>query len=384
MSLKILFVTSNEPNQGDIYFKGLKTILGDRIIEYPYKPLLHLSYEGERLVGRSLDGNIVIEENNFGELINRKDQWRVPKYFGYINSEKYPYGANELPDLSEFDVVVVNFLRSNKYVVKKILSNSDLKKPLFFLDGEDDPFVRAIILFKVVKKYFKREFLSSPFVDKYYFLRWSRFYLSSHIKSSFDVDSLLFPSIIRVPKLEQLSLTVGSLNPFKIPKNKIYDISFIAFPSNPLRVKLYSFLKSYAKKNKLKALLLLMDKHSSLIGGNLRVVPHEKYAKIIANSKLSFAVQGAGFDTYRYWEIPFYGSTLVSQKPYIFIENNFVDDESAIFFRNFEELERKLDYYLLKDKWETICKNGQIHFLKYHTYIHRAIKILRVIEKFFK
>lgn len=174
MSLKILFVTSNEPNQGDIYFKGLKTILGDRIIEYPYKPLLHLSYEGERLVGRSLDGNIVIEENNFGELINRKDQWRVPKYFGYINSEKYPYGANELPDLSEFDVVVVNFLRSNKYIVKKILSNSDLKKPLFFLDGEDDPFVRAIILFKVVKKYFKREFLSSPFVDKYYFLRWSR------------------------------------------------------------------------------------------------------------------------------------------------------------------------------------------------------------------
>lgn len=87
-NLKILFITSNEPNQGDIYFKGLKKLLGDRIIDYPYKPLLHLSSKNGKLEGYDLNGELVVQENSFGELINKKDHWRVPKYFGYINPKE--------------------------------------------------------------------------------------------------------------------------------------------------------------------------------------------------------------------------------------------------------------------------------------------------------
>lgn len=172
----------------------------------------------------------------------------------------------------------------------------------------------------------------------------------------------LFPAVkIGFPKLVQLSLTVGE-DSFTITESKMYDISFISYPSSPLRIKVYSFLKKYAKKNRLTAFLFLGGKHSHLMGAH--VIPYDKYINIIANSKLSFAIQGVGFDTYRYWEIPFCCSTLVSQKPYIFIENNFEDGENAIFFKSFKELEQKLDYYLLKDRWETVCRNGQLHFLK--------------------
>jgi hypothetical protein len=164
------------------------------------------------------------------------------------------------------------------------------------------------------------------------------------------------------------------LNKVNDNKNKSIDISFIASMTSSYRLDLYKFLVKYVKKRKLKADIRIVGKFGK------DWIPHNEYQTIVSNSKLSISAQGTGFDTYRYWEIPFYGSTLVSQKPFIFIENNFVDGESAIFFSNFKELERKLDYYLLKDLWEDVCRKGREHFLKYHTHIHRAIKILETIE----
>jgi hypothetical protein len=141
--------------------------------------------------------------------------------------------------------------------------------------------------------------------------------------------------------LKYLGLTVGLLNSdIPPPKEKRIDISFVAYPSNSLRIKLLLFLKNYVTKRSLISFILLTGKFYNKMK---IVIPHNKHAEIISNSKLSFSVQGAGFDTYCYWEIPFYSSTLVSQEPYIFIEINFVDGESAIFFRNFRELQRKMN-----------------------------------------
>lgn len=384
--LKILFITSDEPNGDDIYFKGLKTILGDRIVEYPYKPIYHLHREGDKLVGRDLDGNIVCEEDAYGDIVSKKGTWRTMKYFCYMDDER-KYDYEKLPDFSDFDAIIVSSFSLGLNKIKRILRREEkFSKPIFVIDGFDEPLVRAIYFNRKVKKYFKREILLTPFVDRYYFLERCREYYRYHLRKwfinrkSFDANTVLFPAFKNIPKLKHLGLTIGLLNnDAYLTKEKKIDISFIAYPSSRLRIKLYFFLKNYIKKrSSLTSFILLTGK---FYRKEKIVIPHRKYAEIIASSKLSFAVQGAGFDTYRYWEIPFYGSTLVSQKPYIYIEDNFVDGESAIFFRNFKELERKLDYYLLKDKWEEICINGRKHFLKYHTYLHRAKKILKTIEE---
>jgi len=374
-NLKILFITSSEPNQGDLYFKGLKTILRSNCVEWPYKALYHLSNKNGKLLGCDLDGKLEIEEDDSGFLVNKKDSWKTPKHFGCINDEKYEY--RQLPNLSDFDVILFNFLRSKlqKSIMRKVLHDKSIKTPIFFIDGEDDPFVKAFYLSSKIKGYFKREILSSFSVNKYYIEKWFKNYAYRLLNEKLNISSFLFPAVIGLPKLVSLNLTVGTDIPYKVANDKTIDISFISSIASPYRLELYKFLKKYIRKRNLKAYLKTTGKGDW--------IPYTEYQKILSSSKLSISVQGAGFDTYRYWEVPFYGSTLVSQKPFIFIENNFVDGESAIFFRNFKELERKLDYYLLKDKWEMICKNGQTHFLKYHTHIHRAKKILEVIEKFF-
>lgn len=383
-SLKILFITSNEPNGDDIYFKGLKAILGDRIVEYPYKPIYHLHREGDRLIGRDLEGNVVCEEDAYGDLVSKDGTWRTMKYFGCMNvGRRYDY--DKLSDFSDFDAVVISSFSLGLDEVKRIVRR-ELNKPVFILDGFDEPLIRAIYFNEKVKRYFKREILLTPFVDRYYFLERCREYYRYHLqkwfinRKLFDANTVVFPAFKNIPKIEHLGLTIGLLDSdISLPKEKKIDISFIAYPSSRLRIKLYFFLKNYVRKRRgLTSFILLTGK---FYNKEKSVIPYSKYAEIIASSKLSFAVQGAGFDTYRYWEIPFYGSALVSQKPYIFIENNFVEGESAIFFRSFKELEKKLDYYLFKDKWEEICMNGRKHFLKYHTYLHRARKILKAIEE---
>ncbi|MCR6692205.1 MAG: glycosyltransferase [archaeon YNP-LCB-003-016] len=375
-NLKILFITSEEPNQGDIYFKGLKAILHQRCIEWPYKALYHLSVKNGKIIGYDLHGQMEIEEDNFGFLINRRYMWKAPRYFGYISNNEYDY--HQLPDLNDFDAIIFNFLRSEyqKKLMRKVLCNNSIRTPIFFIDGEDDPFLRLLYFSSKVKGYFKREILSSPSINKHYLKMWSKVYIYQLRKNKLNLNSFSFPAIRGLPKLLPLNLTVATdmLNKVNDDKNKSIDISFIASMTSSYRLELYKFLVKYVKKRKLKADIRIVGKFGK------DWIPHNEYQTIVSNSKLSISAQGTGFDTYRYWEIPFYGSTLVSQKPFIFIENNFVDGESAIFFSNFKELERKLDYYLLKDLWEDVCRKGREHFLKYHTHIHRAIKILETIE----
>jgi hypothetical protein len=91
-------------------------------------------------------------------------------------------------------------------------------------------------------------------------------------------------------------------------------------------------------------------------------------------------VRGAGWDTYRYWEIPFFGSVLLSQRIPVAIPDNFVEDTEAVFFDTIPEFAAKLIWLLDHPAdAERIAKAGQQKCMARHLSTHRATTVLEAI-----
>lgn len=107
------------------------------------------------------------------------------------------------------------------------------------------------------------------------------------------------------------------------------------------------------------------------------VFDQETYAARLCQSRIGLNLFGAGFDTVRYWEVPAHGCLLFSERLPIHIPHDFVDGESAVFFRDTAELEEKLEYYLdHPDEAAAIAARGYQHFLRHHTGSARARQLL--------
>ena len=166
-----------------------------------------------------------------------------------------------------------------------------------------------------------------------------------------------------------LPLTVTNIIKYKIKMDKSYQISFVGHNNNPERKMYLTMLNKYINKNKIKSFI------------STNIVGKDKYIETIRNSKSGLSTRGTGYDTWRYWETPCYGATLLAQRTPIKIPNNFVDKESALFFKNFDELRQKFERYIIKsNEWFEIAKYGQKHFFKYHTPKKRAEYILKKLK----
>lgn len=113
----------------------------------------------------------------------------------------------------------------------------------------------------------------------------------------------------------------GYLPQRNIPKK--YEVSFWAVESHPKRSQ---------------ALDLLSGKWDCDANGTVRNQNFSKYKRKgrfyleeLAATKVAINIQGAGFDTLRYWEVPALGSVMVSEEPTILIPNNFIDGEHVRF-----------------------------------------------------
>lgn len=101
--------------------------------------------------------------------------------------------------------------------------------------------------------------------------------------------------------------------------------------------------------------------------------PQEQYLALLRESRMGLNCFGFGFDTVRYWELPAQGAMLFSERLPIRIPHDFVDGESAVFFNDLEEMERKLEHYLEHpDACARIAAAGHAHLLRYHTGSMRA------------
>ncbi len=99
----------------------------------------------------------------------------------------------------------------------------------------------------------------------------------------------------------------------------------------------------------------------------------------LSASRVAISVRGNGFDTYRYWEIPYAGSLLLAETPRTVIPDNFVDGVEAVFAEPGElaSVARRL---ARSDAIEDIAAAGHEKLLRKHLSRHRAETVLERLE----
>lgn len=157
----------------------------------------------------------------------------------------------------------------------------------------------------------------------------------------------------------------------EIPANKRYDVAFWAVESHEIRTR---------------ALDLLQDKYDCRSNGTERNQVMKKYKRKgafylqeLSRCRISLNFRGAGWDTLRYWEVPAVGGFMISQKPGIVIENNFVDGKEIVYCNDdLSDLDELCCYYLdHEEEREKIAAEGRKKLLACHTDKHRAEYVLR-------
>ena len=372
--MKILFInTPQKDGLSDVVFNGLLK-LGHEVTEYPYKPFYH---------GFKKDGKICVPEDASGTFISENNEGTVvlPNNMNssreFITLSDQKYSLTDFPDILGYDLIIVGFI--DNYTVKAIsLLKRNGKVPVIFLDGGDHPFIFKYINY--ADAYFKREkfkifgqtiskLKSLGNLGLEYVLKLNR---EAEISIHHSISNVFFPSVLN-DRVISLNLSINDHDYPKYNGEKIYDISLIASPNTPYRVAFSSMLQKFAEKQHLKIFCNLASKKSIFTK-----IPWPDYVRMVQQSKLFISLPGIGFDTFRYWEIPYYGSVLVSPKLPIEIENNFDDMNSGVFFDNFAEFQNKTLKVLRSDSWEEISKNGHSFFLKHHNSVARAKKVISI------
>jgi len=110
-------------------------------------------------------------------------------------------------------------------------------------------------------------------------------------------------------------------------------------------------------------------------------VEKDEYNRDLASSLVGVSVRGGGWDTYRYWEIPYLGVALISQRLEIVIPDDFEDGVEAVFFSDLDDFRKKL-LGMLDDpeKTRSIGLGGRKKCLERHLSIHRARTVLEAIS----
>lgn len=140
-------------------------------------------------------------------------------------------------------------------------------------------------------------------------------------------------------------------------------VSFVARPTVASRVECADLLRERG--------------FTVLLGVDL---PRDQFCWLLNRSRIAVSLRGFAWDTFRYWEIPYHGALLLSERLPILIPDDFVDGESAVFF---ESLPAMLDKIagLLSDpgRLTRIAAAGQRLSWEKHTAAARARYVLRTL-----
>jgi len=247
------------------------------------------------------------------------------KFLSYINKV----------DATLIDHVTLNQPSFIK-VYKFWLESSIIK---VFIDDSEHPFLFDIIKNENLDIYFKRELLKLE-----YMLRLQHFIralFSKYENQYFHFKWLSIEKTIKVRKelvnkILPLPLTFYPMTKTK-DREKIYSVSFISRLSPPSIIRVLGNYSSFNSRSKLAKIVSKIPKsfvYLSYSGArnvyrlpNIPILtsyplntssyplPFNYYLQILTGSKASIVPVGNGYDTYRYWEIPFYDAALIAQKP---------------------------------------------------------------------
>jgi spore maturation protein CgeB len=110
---------------------------------------------------------------------------------------------------------------------------------------------------------------------------------------------------------------------------------------------------------------------------------YQDYFHLLQRSKFALSLAGSGFDTLRYWEIVASKVLLISEKPFIFIPNNFEDKKHVLFCRSdCRDVPGLIKAYGRDDSAREQCIEAAYqHLLRFHTCERRAMQFLEVCHK---
>ena len=107
----------------------------------------------------------------------------------------------------------------------------------------------------------------------------------------------------------------------------------------------------------------------------------DDYSAAMDRSLIGLDFFGLGYDTVRYWELAAHGCMLLAEEKPTVIPHNFVDGQSAVFFRDLPELEERVAYYMSHaGEASDIAAAGHAHFLEHHTASARARQFLGNVQ----
>lgn len=385
--MKVLFITTRIPDWfPDAIYIGLRALKVD-LAEYPYKPMHHCSLKNGLIVARDENGEIVAKENPKDGRVHFSKSFDVirttSKSQCYVDKKK-PGPAADIDNLDAYDNIIISALHWDMVNTLGTLTKKADGR-FCFVDGEDDPFIRGIYFHS--QHYFKREKLKH---NEFFGSFWRPLSHAKHFAwTNLAHDASNIPPYLKnlgicapLPqtrlvfhdnKLLSLNGTQGSGKsvPTKKSHNKYYDVCMILnSKTNPSRERFASYLRLFCSRNRLKYYIRT--------DGDLA---WNKYISIMQNSKCCISLPGLGYDTVRYWEIPSYGSVLVSPRLPIEINNNFKDMDSAVFFSSKQEFESKILTVLKRNLWAEMGMNAKRHFEKYHTPVNRAQRVLDSFDR---
>lgn len=331
--MKVLFINARKSDylQDGVYTGLVKTLGAHNVVDYPFNLRLHLNIKA------------------------------YPKNTGYQPGTLLPRLLNSIQgSLKSYDTVIVG--SSSPLCIERYLEIKDHipdSTPIIFLDGGDREEIAGDLLRAGRKDLFDQLEKGRPFD-----LIFKREMLVNK-----DYESRVKP----LPFCFNLDLIPPSTRTQALPKK--YNVSFWAVESHPIRTR---------------ALELLENQFDCRANGTERNQTFKKYARKghfyleeIHRCKIALNLRGGGWDTLRYWEVPAMKTFMLSQKPQIRIDHNFVDGESVVFVKDdLSDLIEKCEYYLKNEEArEQIARQGFEHLKKFHLDIHRAETVIESIRR---
>ena len=323
--------------------------------EYKYEFIDEILYKG-------LIGNL----NKNSIFLYAPVSTKLPAYFNNKLSQTI-FGEDIKDKIDDFDLILfTNTALFDKYFGFALDRDSEIKR--IFIDGVDDFFVRRIYKHPNINFYLKRELYD--YIKPRIVTEWTFRYLIEQLKLQ-RKGLLKINNKWNIPisianrhaysKLRPFPLTVPNVNKQKFTKRRDTVVSFTGHFNNPDRKRYVATAQNLCKEFGLKNTEYYLSNYK-------REFTNINYINMLERSKLAMSIRGTGYDTFRYWEIPYHGAALLSQKIPIFIPNNFIDGESALYFDNQKELKSKIEKYAIKtQEWEEIAKKGNKLFLEHHT-----------------
>lgn len=120
----------------------------------------------------------------------------------------------------------------------------------------------------------------------------------------------------------------------------------------------------------------------ALLGqGHRSGISHRDYLDLVAKSIASVAPIGIGFNTNRYFEIPYAGALLVAQRTPLRIPHNFSDGVDALFFEGLVQLRSALEFIKLNPQdAAAISRRGHELATRFHTPRERARYVFETVN----